>query len=224
MNKSYLKIGLVTFFILLFFSANGQIRSGTISLGWELGVNSNSWNSPQYNPSSFNLTSQKEVHYFYKENRALVAGLYAHHRNSKSFGHSGSLPSTLTYLNRSMALGGYLGKRNHYAINDQFHFFLGFGAIYVRESRNSETLFEPEFAEYNLETQTRSFSMMGYGNFGLLYLINRNFSIETKLFEGQINYSRPISDTPWSEHRTETWRFDLHGLMDQVSVAVRYYF
>jgi hypothetical protein len=222
MPLSYKKIQLLLILMTLALSSFGQIPPKTLSAGWSLDFSNRQ--TPTNGSFTSHLTSQKEFHYFYKENRALVIGLYLGHFDNKSFGRSGGLPSDITYMTNANHIGGYIGKRNHYTIHENLHFFIGFGGIFLRQNRQTKYYFDEGYEEYDGVSNLKSFSLMGYGNLGILYLINPKFSIETKLLEGQLEHSRPLKDVLGTEFSSQTWRFDLNGMMDRVSVAVRYYF
>jgi len=65
-----------------------------------------------------------------------------------------------------------------------------------------------------------TYSYTGYADLGLMYFINKKFSLETTLVNAKIHYSRPLNAP---DYNGKEWRFEFEGA-NQLSFVLRYYF
>jgi len=195
---------------------SAQVLPKTVSIGATLQYQDNRYENHKSLFTYINLNP--DVQYFYKANRAVVGG-YTFNRSTHenlSYSHDGAVN---TWHHMRYNRGAFIGLRQHHPINEKFHIFTEFGFRYAQEKWESKHVSVSPSSGNQYRYSGEDYSVSGYGKLGIMYFINRRFSLETTLVNGSITYRRPVDSNATNNY----WIYELNGT-NQLSFALRYFF
>jgi len=213
------RLYIITVPLLLIFGiqkVSAQVLPNTISIGANLNYNDNRYDSNRDNNTRLILSP--DVQYFYKGNRAIVGGFtfYRSTHENISYSHDGAVN---TWDHMGSHWGAFIGLRQHYPINEKFHVFTEFGLGYAQDKWETKHVSVTPSSENRYGYSGEDYSVSGYGKLGIMYFINRRFSLETTLVNASVTHRRP-QDTDFTR---KEWIYELNGT-NQLSFALRYFF
>jgi hypothetical protein len=216
LKKCWLAILLIGWFIQ---EVNGQVAPNTFSLG----ITADYYYNQDRGDAIYqkHISLKPDLHYFYKENRALVGGILFSQSEFNYQTSSDYYGRQALYKVSSQGVGGYIGIRNLYSITEKFYLYTDFGLLYTRFNNKEELVEENQPTSYNHDYHRHSFSLRAYAGLGLMYFMSQKFSLEVNLLNGGITYGSPLGEEGAKIH---DWNVDMKGGIDDLSFGLRYYF